>query len=347
MDHLEKQFREELTAELGQDQKTVIISGNSYPTDEILGHDELAFKDAFTDWRNEREEGLRSYASEMLRLAPNNQANFRSLVEIFNRSVVIPFLGAGISMPSGYPSWPDFIEKVRENSKIPADQIKALRDKGQYEEAMEVLFKDIGKHQFNHLVDGNFNFEPECAGPIQEFPHFFSGSIVTTNIDRLIWRTYEGCGLKFDEILEGPNAENLNYHLYRKKRVLVHLHGRAYSPKNRILTKTEYDQSYGNEGKLGTVIEKLTHQSLLFIGCSLTIDRTLEAMIEIHHKRGDEVFPQHFAFLPIKENEDMKERQKFLASANIRPIWYEDGDEEFHNKAIEGFLLKMKRGDVE
>jgi hypothetical protein len=52
----------------------------------------------------------------------------------------------------------------------------------------------------------------------------------------------------------------------------------------------------------------------------------------------------HFAFAELKDGDDRVARRRTLASANIFPIWYPQGE---HDTSIEALLLKLPEGVVE
>lgn len=118
------------------------------------------------------------------------------------------------------------------------------------------------------------------------------------------------------------------------------LHGEACSSINRVLTKTEYDHHYQNDQALETVIESISNRTLLFLGCSLTVDRTIQCLKRIIDKKGPENVPRHYAFLKLNEGEDRIARKNLLAEANIFPIWYTDD----HDESIEALLEKLTEG---
>ncbi|MEC9413089.1 MAG: SIR2 family protein, partial [Pseudomonadota bacterium] len=142
------------------------------------------------------------------------------------------------------------------------------------------------------------------------------------------------------EELLGPVAEELPRALGENKRVLVKLHGKANSSRNRILTKDEYDKHYHDEQALESVIEAISNRTLLFLGCSLTVDRTVQCLARIVARRGHEHVPRHYAFLKLNEGEDRLARRDQLAEANIYPIWYTDD----HDESIEALLEKLSEG---
>ena len=59
-------------------------------------------------------------------------------------------------------------------------------------------------------------------------------------------------------------------------------------------------------------MESLFSQSLLFLGCSLDKDRTLQCMAEIVEERGKDILPKHYAFYLVKiyliKNEQLAEK---------------------------------------
>ncbi len=63
--------------------------------------------------------------------------------------------------------------------------------------------------------------------------------------------------------------------------------------------------------------------SLLFLGCSLETDKTLELFIDVVSSEAFDI-PAHFAFLPDPSNHQKKlEKEDLLAKAKIHPIWYQ------------------------
>jgi hypothetical protein len=85
-------------------------------------------------------------------------------------------------------------------------------------------------------------------------------------------------------------------------------------------------------------------KSLLFIGCSLSYARLQKAMTAYVGSGIATDLVNHFAFAELKDRDDRVARRRTLASANIFPIWYPQGD---HDTSIEALLLKLAEGVVE
>lgn len=170
-------------------------------------------------------------------------------------------------------------------------------------------------------------------------PHVFDTSVVTTNFDDVIKRCYGAVGMTFSEEMSGGEALELPRKLGAGRRVLLSLHGRATSAKGRILTAKEYEQHYGTGDGLQNAIEAICGSTLLFMGCSLTVDRTLLAMRKLVEAKGHDNVTRHYALLaaPKSDNEKIERRDQLVAS-NIYPIWYPDGT---HDESIESILWAL------
>ena len=81
---------------------------------------------------------------------------------------------------------------------------------------------------------------------------------------------------------------------------------------------------------------------ILFLGCSLTVDRTLKAMTNTMNSKDIDKFPRHYAFLSLKGTEDRLARRDQLSQSNIFPIWYPD--DEDHDECIEALFVKLAEG---
>jgi hypothetical protein len=68
------------------------------------------------------------------------------------------------------------------------------------------------------------------------------------------------------------------HHLGAGRAVLLKLHGRFTTGVGRVLKTREYDAAYGQEALLTRVIAVICSRTLLFLGCSLSIDRLLSAI---------------------------------------------------------------------
>jgi hypothetical protein len=344
VEFLRGKFHEELTATV-DDEGYVEIGGYQFSPNIILKEMEpVGYDEVFIEWLDLRKTRLLEKADKILKTHTNKQ-RFKSLKHAYERSAVVPFVGAGMSMPSGYPGWTKFLWQLREETRITEKELNDLLGSGKYEEAAQRLADDMPANCFNEALENTFGHDEPLEGPIQLLPLIFSPCAITTNFDDVLKKCYENAKKPFREIILGADSSELPRLLGNKDDVLVKLHGKASSGKGRILTFREYQDNYGIDASLGTRIHDICKYTLLFLGCSLSFDRTLEAMRDLVSSKGHENVVRHYAFLSLKQGEDRLVRRDELASANIFPIWYPESED--HNECIEALLLKLAEGIVE
>lgn len=117
--------------------------------------------------------------------------------------------------------------------------------------------------------------------------------------------------------------------IQNNERCLLKLHGSIEETSSIILTTKQYDKFYGKSSRrnkpLPRYLEKLfTTKKLLFVGCSLEFDRTLNILLECLKK--DEKI-SHYAIVPWFDNEIKNISQsRRLTQLGIVPIYFPEGD---------------------
>jgi len=337
MDFLQTIFTESLNAD-GE----VEIAGYTFSKDEVLNTmDESAYKQAFEDWKEARKASLLEKADEILDRY-NTSARFRALIKLHKQNQIIPFIGAGMSMPSGYAGWTKFLYKIREETTVSEEELKALLDAGEYEGAAQILYDSMPSNSFNEELENEYHLDNDILGAVQYLPHIFSSSVITTNFDNVVKRCYDDAGCAFSETIMGADSEELPRLKVSEEKLLLKLHGKANTARKRILLASEYDAHYADSGVLKNAIETITSNSLLFLGSSLSVDRTIKTMMEIVEEKGADNLPRHYAFIGLYDESEKLARRDELAKANIYPIWYDANDD--HDECIEALLLKLSTG---
>lgn len=320
MDFLKSQFRNELMAEIGGDGQVIIGGAEFLPTEILQELDDQSYLSCFDDWLVEQKQKRTDKAEEILSLY-GNRDRFIRLKEAFDRSAVVPFVGAGLSQPSGYLGWTSFLKKLRCETRIPVDIFNSMLDDGLYEEAAQTLADDMPADTFNEELENAYSSERGILGSVQFLPYVFKGPVITTNFDNILKQCFDKNN-PFSEIILGGDASEIKRFLGRNEHVLVKLHGKANSGRSRILTKNEYDRFYDDDNSLPDAIENIAANQLLFLGCSLSVDRTMRVLIDIAKTHGHDKAVRHYAFLPLFCEKERLNRRDALAEANIFPIWY-------------------------
>ena len=128
--------------------------------------------------------------------------------------------------------------------------------------------------------------------------------------------------------------------LERNGTVLLKLHGDWEDPDHRVLTLSEYRQNYGDaeaainfDLPLPQLFKLLAVRPLLFLGCNLNEDRTLKILKRV---AADLKTSRHYAVVQKpKSAAKFRARMQFLATHNIRPIWYPEGEHHRIERLLE------------
>src|SRR5262249_1463626 len=150
--------------------------------------------------------GAQLEAAEEILALYDNRGRFERLMHAYQTGIVIPFVGAGLSMPSGYPGWTAFLHKLRDESYVQNDELDNLISLGEYEEEAQRLFDEYDK-LFNEGLVNHFAGDRDICGPVQYLPYIFDGSVFTTNFDSVLKRLYDQAAMSFDHEMFGDDSD--------------------------------------------------------------------------------------------------------------------------------------------
>ncbi|RYG95702.1 MAG: hypothetical protein EON58_13620 [Alphaproteobacteria bacterium] len=333
MEFLRAQFHEELNVE-----GDVTVLGVPFQRHEIIaGLDKDAYEEGFQNWLTARKTRL------LEQVIANNQFfkqeyRFDKLRAIVRGGSLVPFVGAGMSMPSGYPGWTPFLEQLRSKSSIPEAEFQASLDLGDYEGAAQTLYDDLGAAAFNERLQSTYEREIEIVGPVLHLPSLFRRHVITTNFDTVLENVYKGHEQGFDSLVLGSGLGEANRLALEGGRLLIKVHGTCSQVSERVLLASEYRKAYDEGGHVKRFFSRfLAGHVLLFVGCRLTVDRTIKEMQNVVGTDDESEFPRHYAIVELQNGDDQIGRERELSKANIFPIWYPDGQHEY----VEAFLIAL------
>lgn len=297
----------------------------------------------FHDWLDQQKENLVEHARNFLR---ENECipRFRRLCERVHQEAVIPFVGAGMSVPSSMLTWGAFLNGLTADDPDLRRHVETMVGAGQFEEAAQAVVDRFSENMLSEEIENCFGLRTiRPVGPINLLPFVFKQECITTNFDYIIDKVYEAEQNPFSRSFSGQQLNEAPRLGANDRHCLYRLHGEADIAQGRVLTLTEYEAAYNDGTTLQGVLENLcSNKSLLFIGCSLTIDRTLQALIGIKQERRMAA-PRHYAFLPLYEETDRGSRREELEAADIHPIWYPGND---HDQSLESLLIALLNGGL-
>lgn len=280
----------------------------------------------------------------------DNQVAFEALQQTARGPVgVIPFVGAGLGVPYGFPPWTPLLRELGTRYGV-RDEIDAHLAAARYEEAADALVRKAGREPLNarlKMLYGERVLEGKVfRGAVTRLPALARGPVVTTNFDRLLEHVFEAAGQPFVERLSGTQSDLFAEALHTGARYLLKLHGDVLDTRNRVLTLAEYDAHYGGRTvddvdftrSLPKMLECIFGtRTLLFLGCSLGPDRTLLLLRRVARARGD-LAPTHFAVLEYPGDAQWVDRARALGEDRITPVWYPAGRHELIDPILSALL---------
>ncbi|MFK3650836.1 SIR2 family protein [Lysobacter enzymogenes] len=272
-------------------------------------------------------------------LFSRNEKRFDELKRACQRGFVIPFVGAGMSKSAGCPEWKEYLLNLCPEAGFDeATMRQRLEDHGAYEGVMHDLVTNLGEARFNLDFERDFTLPGDLVGAVLRLPDLFDNCVITTNFDRVLEMAYEKCGKAFVEKTTGRAPTGSINAFYRAipagDRHLLKLHGNLNNAAERVLNRGEYDSAYGNDGNihfdfpLPKLLKRLyTSFSFLFLGCSLSYDRTIQTFAKIAQDLGADSLPHHYAILASPSDAAKKaDLEQRLADAHISAIWFPEGE---------------------
>lgn len=334
-------FNEWFDGDEGQDTRVKYsVQGLFQPSKGLYASDAESYKLAFTEFRDLRLKQVLSedYIQEKTgekHWYERNQLRFDQLIEYIKEGVVVPFIGAGLSVDSGFPTWKEHLRQQGRTSAIDATHIDTLLKNGQYEEIIDEIEKKGYKDAFIQEIKDVFSKRGDINTTLLNLTELFNDTIITTNYDHLLEQAFDIGSARKIQLIDNVNIGEIPE---SEKTTIIKLHGDIYKPNKCILSKNQYDEAYG-KGILDLTkpIPKLLSyyyrtSNLLFLGCSLNHDRTMEVFQAVNDqlKNKDVYHKEHFSLESMPEDKDeLSIRNNYLLSYGIIPIWFPKGSYDY------------------
>lgn len=240
------------------------------------------------------------------------------------------FIGAGVSIPSGLPSWWGLLELLANKANFNEKQRADLQSMSMLDQPV-LMEKRMGRKAFKQavadIVSTNGRFTPAHV-----LLHQLLIPAITTNYDTL----YELAGDSVNKRTPRLPWDRTSLFHESTGQSLLKLHGSVHDPESIVLTRQDYNR-FGDEREAlrGMVASMMVEKEILFVGFSMTddnvhviIDRVLKVCQEQeadgnHRKLG--------TILALVENEMFNEYwgERFQVfscgkSWNDQPAWRHD-----------------------
>ena len=244
-----------------------------------------------------------------------------------NRRNTIPFVGAGISAVCGLYTWRKLLD-ILAVEYLTFKERKKFTDAGDYLEYAEAIVNASGNQDAVMRRIGEIFEETDiCIG---KAPYLivssFANNIVTTNYDLILESSAKKFGNKSElKVLLPCLTGQMTAAIQENQRCLLKIHGSVEETTSMVFSESQYNEFYSDGKPLPIFLETFfSGRSLLFIGCSLTKDRTIDVLAKCI-SRNPRI--RHYAIVELPQDSDEEVKQKnYLTSIGIDPIYYPKGE---------------------
>lgn len=167
-----------------------------------------------------------------------------------NRNKFVPFVGAGMTVPLGTPTWSELVEELQQFAGLKQTEQTA----GDASAMLGEIRSKLGTTVFCAKIQQRLTLSGKTTTKaLQALATCGAKKIVTTNLDSAIETAFLNCGqpLPPHMVFRGYSSEELSgFWREQEGPALLKLHGSIERPSTWVLTPEEYDKAYIDPGNL-------------------------------------------------------------------------------------------------
>lgn len=247
------------------------------------------------------------------------------LIEALKENNVILFVGAGVSMNLGLPSWDNLISKMAEELGYDKEIFKSFGNNLTLAEYYEIEQNTIGP--LRSWMDRNWH-QTEIRVEESEIHKLIVDLdfpiIYTTNFDRWLERTYQYYEKDYIKITNVGDIRKID----DDKTQIIKYHGDFDDDSSIVLTESSYFDRLDFESSLDIKLRSdVLGKSILFIGYSLSDINVRYLLYKLHkiweNSSHSNIRPESYIFLtkpnPVQEKVLEKRGIKTIVAKNDNP----------------------------
>ena len=195
------------------------------------------------------------------------------LINAINDDSLILFVGSGVSINSGLPTWGELIGAFSDELKISEES----SDSKDYVRIAQYYYDTFGKNQYMRKIEEVFSIKGSTVpNRLHELIEKLSPKhIITTNYDTLLEQQFENGLLKYNVV-----ASDKDIPYVKSEKYLIKMHG-DFRKKNIVLKEDDYLDYHLNFPMISTLVQSLImNHTILFVGYSLS-DSTFNSIFRL------------------------------------------------------------------
>ena len=226
------------------------------------------------------------------------------------------FVGAGVSMGAGYPSWKELLQDIGEELGVDSADVSDLAALAQWH-----IRRSAGATKIRQVIRNEIAVEraiPEILDVVARLP---LRHIWTTNYDRLIERAFAQINRPMDVI---SAVDDLALKPRAGASRLYKMHGTVDRLNDLVISTDDYELFHKKRGAFLPLLQAhLSSLSMLFVGLSFT-DPNVRHVLSVIREAFTEAPPEHFAIIRPPQRKEFKTDASYEARLTQHKLWSED-----------------------
>ena len=260
-----------------------------------------------------------------------------TLADNLRNGLCVPWCGAGISIPSGMPSWHQLVDEFIHASRsygLNETQETELREMFQanaLEDIVDFCRDFLGEGEYRNFLQKILEADRQPSRIHELIATWPVPALLTSNYDRLMEGAIAAKTGAIPKVLTADDTATLWQHFAKNKFFLLKVHGDIVRPPTVVLTSRDYtNHVFGNLPFMTFLQRVVLSRSVFFIGSSLQDIYLRRILEETTHMTGGVGMP-HFALIP---NPGTIRSRLLRDRYNIIVVSYDPASQPSHEEAV-------------
>lgn len=226
------------------------------------------------------------------------------------------FIGAGVSMGAGYPSWSQLLREIGEELGVGTNDIQDLAALAQWS-----IQESGGATRVRNVIKDQIGIDHPVPETLEIIARLPVQHIWTTNYDRLIERAFQGIGRPIDSV---SGTRDLALKATPGATRLYKMHGSIDRLDDVVISTDDYELFRSKRGAYLPLLQAhLTSMSMLFVGLSFT-DPNIKHVLSLIRESFTDAPPEHFAIVRPPKQTDFSSDDEFRLRTTQHKLWAKD-----------------------
>lgn len=236
--------------------------------------------------------------------------------DALNDGVGAVFVGAGVSMAAGYPSWSELLSDIAVELEVDSKNVHDLAALAQWS-----ILENGGSTRVRSVIKNEIGPDKPIPETVQIISRLPVRHIWTTNYDRLVERAFASISRPLVSI-SGP--KDLALRATSGAALLYKMHGSVDRLDDVVISTDDYELFRSKRGQYLPLFQAhLTSMSMLFIGISFT-DPNIRHVLSLIRESFTDAPPEHFAIVRAPQRDDFTTEGEFAARNAQHKLWAKD-----------------------